>query len=391
MKENLVSIIVPVYNVATYIARCVKSICTQTYKNIEIILVNDGSGDNSYDICKNLAEKDERIILINQNNQGVVSSRNNGFEASKGDYILFVDADDWIEADMVEKLVEGIGISDLISSAVLWEKYPEKESYIKDEYEEGKYNTNEEKNVFFKKMIFDLNNHKLHPLTPWIWNKMYTRELIETVYRTLDKNIAFAEDTTFIYKCFFQSESFVITHKPYYHYCYNDNSVCHKEQRTILSDINKVYVSLYDDCKMRDKETALMEQLQTWIVLMTRVALNERMRLDVKTHVPEFLLDVTGLEKCNKIVVYGAGQAGQDYCYQLKKLGFNIVLWLDGNYKYWHKLGFDVSPPEEIKKADYDIVLLAVSDLNVMNNMKSYLVGAGVEEDKIVWKSPIWY
>lgn len=391
MKECLVSIIIPVYNAASFIEKCVKSVTSQTHKNMEIVLVDDGSKDQSYDLCKKLASEDERIVVTAQSNQGVVSARNKGFEMSRGRYVLFVDADDWIEPDMVEELVSHIGDADIISSAVKWEKYPGKESFCRDEYDEGLYDNKESIDKFFSKMIFDLEKHKLQPLTPWIWNKMYKRELIESVYKSLDNSIAFAEDTTFIYKCFFNAKSFVITHKAFYHYCYNANSVCHKEQRNILSDINKVYVSLYDDCKERDNKTFLMEQLQTWIVLMSRVALNERMRFDVNTHVPEFLLDTRGFDKYKKIIVYGAGQAGQDYCHQLKRLGYDIALWVDSNYEYWRMLGLDVQSPTDIKKEEYDAIIIAVSDESAMESIKKYLLGNDIAEEKIIWKNPIWY
>lgn len=390
-RKDLVSVIIPVYNAANFIERCVKSITCQTYKNIEIILVNDGSKDDSYDVCSKLSCEDKRIILINQDNQGVVSARNNGFAVSHGDYIIFVDSDDWIESDMVEKLLIGIGDADIISSGVFWEKFPSKESYVRDEYDEGIYDTKGTINEFFCKMIYDFESHALHPLTSWIWNKMYKREIVDSVYNTLDESIGFAEDTTFVYKCFFVAKSFVVCHIPFYHYCYNENSVCHREQKNILSDISKVYVSLYEECLKRDKETALMKQLQMWIVLLIRVALNERLKFNLDVHIPQFLLDTRGLEKYSRLVLYGAGQVGLDYFHQLSRLGYDIPLWVDSNYQNLRMLGMDVNSPQDIGTVDFDAILIAIVDETAMLSIKNYLMEYGVDENKIVWKVPIWY
>ena len=100
--SDLISIIIPVYNVAVYLPRCLDSILAQTYKNLEIILVDDGSKDNSGKVCDEYALKDSRIKVIHQKNQGVSVARNAGLRIAKGDYIGFVDSDDYIETNMYE-------------------------------------------------------------------------------------------------------------------------------------------------------------------------------------------------------------------------------------------------------------------------------------------------
>ncbi len=106
--EPLVSVIVPVYKVEKYINKCLDSILSQTYRNIEIILVDDGSPDRCPEICDEYARKDNRVKVIHKENGGVSSARNRGIEESNGEYITFVDADDWIEPDMYEKMVKNL-------------------------------------------------------------------------------------------------------------------------------------------------------------------------------------------------------------------------------------------------------------------------------------------
>lgn len=104
-NKELISVIVPVYNVEKYIKRCVESLISQTYSNLEIILVNDGSLDKSGDICDLLAMSDSRIKVIHKENGGLSSARNAGIAASKGDYVGFIDSDDWVSLDMYEYLM----------------------------------------------------------------------------------------------------------------------------------------------------------------------------------------------------------------------------------------------------------------------------------------------
>ncbi len=104
MNKVEVSVIVPVYNVGKFLAKCLESLVGQTFKNIEIICINDGSTDNSLEILNSFAGKDERIILVNQPNQGVSKVRNCGLEMARGKFLLFIDGDDYIASDFVEKL-----------------------------------------------------------------------------------------------------------------------------------------------------------------------------------------------------------------------------------------------------------------------------------------------
>lgn len=114
MTTSKISIIIPIYNTDKYLPTCLDSIIAQTYKNIEIICINDGSPDNSLQILEKYAQKDSRMKIINQENKGVSVARNNGTNNATGEYILFVDADDWLELNCCEQLIKNIGESDII-------------------------------------------------------------------------------------------------------------------------------------------------------------------------------------------------------------------------------------------------------------------------------------
>ena len=112
--NSLISIIVPVYNVQEYLPKCLDSIINQTYKNLEIILVDDGSTDNSGKLCDEYAERDKRIKIIHQKNSGQANARNKGIKESKGKYIAFVDSDDWIDEDFIETLEKYISNDNIV-------------------------------------------------------------------------------------------------------------------------------------------------------------------------------------------------------------------------------------------------------------------------------------
>ena len=112
--ENKVSIIIPIYNSNKYLKECLDSIINQTYSNLEIILIDDGSKDNSFDICEEYAKKDKRIILKKKNNEGVSATRNLGIEICTGKYILFIDSDDYCNENMIEKILYNSQKNDLI-------------------------------------------------------------------------------------------------------------------------------------------------------------------------------------------------------------------------------------------------------------------------------------
>ena len=107
-EEKLISVIIPVYNVEKYLRRCIDSVINQTYKNLEIIIVDDGSTDNSSNICDEYTNKDSRVKVVHKENGGLSSARNVGIELAKGDLIAFVDSDDYIELEMYEKLKENM-------------------------------------------------------------------------------------------------------------------------------------------------------------------------------------------------------------------------------------------------------------------------------------------
>lgn len=184
IMQPLVSVIVPIYNARDYLVECITSIQNQTYDNLEIILVNDGSTDDSLEICTRFAISDSRICVINQNNMGVSSARNRGIEVARGTYIGFVDSDDYLNREMYEKLVEVILLNDVEASVLM-------EHTIKP-FNPQIMNRSKLDSCEALKELFLLR------LPTSLWAYLYNREVIKNL--RLDTNIHFFEDFEFNYR-----------------------------------------------------------------------------------------------------------------------------------------------------------------------------------------------
>lgn len=387
-EKALVSVIVPVYNIAQYIKECVKSIQKQTYQNLEIMLVNDGSTDNSGELCEQLAKGDQRIHVIHQENSGVVAARNAGIEASIGKYISFVDGDDWIEPDMIEELVNLINESDLISSGVYRQFTPNRTTQRHDRFPEGRYEREIGLSGIWERMIYDFDVEELQPFTPWCYNKLYVSKLVKQVYKEVSTDIAYGEDSVFLYKYLLKCNSIVVTHKCFYHYRYREESAIHAVNTHMLIDINKVYLSLEEDFRNHRLGEQLLYQLQKWVSFVVCKALNEHMGFDSRIHIPEFMADLSGLEN-KRIIVYGAGSAGKDTYSQLKSFGYMVVLWADRDYRFYQSKGFPVASPDEIFHQDYDLLYIAVNEKVLAEKITEDLLQKGIPKAKIFWRKPI--
>lgn len=173
MNKNLISVIVPMYNASRFIKKCITSILNQTYKNFEVIIINDGSTDNSLNICNRF--KDERIRIINQKNQGTIYSRLMGIKEAKGNYICFIDADDWVTKDYLETLVDTA------------EKHNVDLVCIKDYRTIDKYGIFKVKDFkeIFKEKLYNYNDLKQYNhiytlnrvFSSTVWGKLYKKEL----------------------------------------------------------------------------------------------------------------------------------------------------------------------------------------------------------------------
>ena len=204
--KDLISIIVPVYNVEDYLERCIESILKQTYDDLEIILINDGSSDGSLKICKDYENKDPRIVLVNQENKGVSYARNIGLEICKGQYIMFVDSDDHISARTVQELLNDINTYEADMSICSFLKVFDDSDIVIDEYNNTTLKLNSE-----KALSLLLDDHEL--CVPW--GKLYKATLFSHLRFDTEK---YNEDMFTIHQLFDACNNIALSNNPLYYY-----------------------------------------------------------------------------------------------------------------------------------------------------------------------------
>lgn len=227
-----VSIIVPVYNVEKYIDRCINSLINQTLKDIEIIMVNDGSPDNSVDIIKKYQKKDNRIKLYEKENGGQGSARNLGLKYAKGEYIAFLDSDDYVCDNMYETLYNK-GIEDELDIVIC-------NYYLK-------YNDKEVVNKISSDKYLNISPSKYITLSPSPWNKIIKREYLEKCKFRFPEGIIY-EDYASIPTLALNNPKIVYINSPLYYYVQSENSTMrNKEYKSKYEDIFKATEYLYNN------------------------------------------------------------------------------------------------------------------------------------------------
>ena len=191
--DKLISIVIPVYNVEKYIKECIESVINQTYKNLEIILVNDGSTDLSRTICEEYEKKDNRIKIIDKENGGLADARNKGLEYINGELVTFIDSDDYIKEDMIETLLNNL-IKENADVSIC-----------------GYYLAYNKKNDY--KLEENVNSFKYYDVSAWA--KLYKTELFKNIKFPKGK---ISEDWYIMYKIFDKANSIVYDSSPKYYY-----------------------------------------------------------------------------------------------------------------------------------------------------------------------------
>lgn len=230
--EDLISVIIPVYNVEQYLDRCLQSVVNQTYKNLEIILVDDGSTDASATICDNWKEKDSRVFVLHQENAGASSARNNGLQYAKGAYLTFIDSDDWVEADMLEYFMKQIVSkeADMVISDVYPCKKEKLEVWVQKRCLEYFFRTRGEGD------------------THSVWGRLYKKEMLDD-FRFLEGRMN--EDVLATYEFAIRCKKAIYTSKTFYHYEKNIEGVTHSPITRKKLDLLYVWDLVYEQVKVQ--------------------------------------------------------------------------------------------------------------------------------------------
>lgn len=384
LANKKIAVVIPIYNTKEQLPKCIESVINQTYHDLEIILIDDGSTDGSDKVCDAYGKKDDRIQVIHQENMGLVASRRVGATVAKSSYVSYLDSDDWIDKTMYEELSAYIDKDenvDLITSNTFMER--ESTSFCKTgTVAPGIYEGN---------VISEIIPGMMRNPSDGSWGivgsavaKIYKKTILKEVLKNIDDRITYGEDDALVFSFIPRCNKIVVTDKCFYHYIIHPGSM-----GTSFSLDSFFKLQLLKDFFEREfKALGIWEQQKSGVnqfllMFLTRI-IKSVYGLDVGYQFPFGIIPPK-----STIVLYGAGVVGKSYYNSLKTAEYcEIALWADKNFKNLREQGYEVSSPEEIPKREFDYLFIAVEGKDSSESIKKELIERGISKNKIIWREP---
>lgn len=383
--KDLISVIVPVYNAQKYIEKSIQSVLNQTYCNWELILVDDGSMDGSYDICNMYSRRERRITCIHTDNLGRVHARKTGIQIAKGSVIAFLDSDDWLEPDALQKMYSEMcnNRADCVIAGYI-ETYVDGEKVVLNTMPQGVYNMKQLQEVFFPNMLCYSDFCELG-IQPFLWNKLFKRKIIEPYIEETDERIVIGEDVVSVFPALLNATTISVVGSAYYHYCLHEGSTMqsYRAEKDEIENIYLQYTSLERFFSAVNRNTNLESQLKHYTIHHVMVRALPYLFRNIKS---ARNLVLGGISIDSRIILYGAGAYGRAVFNLLKENGENqISAWCDRDYRKYQAMQLPVVSVGEALQNEYDFVYVAVMCQETYEKIRNTLIGAGVEAQKIAW------
>lgn len=376
------TVIVPVYNNRKYLKQCIQSISNQLYKDMEIILVDDGSTDGSGEICDEYEKADSRIRVIHQNNMGCMEARWHGLKSSKGEYIGFVDSDDWIAHDMYQELMSVAEDKkcDIVSMGYT-AVFGQTKTEINDNTLYGSYERGVNLDIFLSNMMHDAVKGQ-RGAQPSLCTKIMKRKLLLGAFERADRKITMGEDAAIFYPCCLDINRIYIIKKYQYFYRIHEESMCRNMNINTICEIQSFYQYMQKRFFKYQSQYHLQKQLKNYVWLLLEQGLQQIFHIRFKR---TFLFPYTIIEKGSDIILYGAGEVGQSYYHQIADNHYcNIAAWVDKNTCDGRK----IIHPARIVSLDYIKILIAVKNREMADEIMDELASLGIHRERMLWVRP---
>lgn len=355
------SVIVPIYNVATYLRECLDSILSQSFTDYELILVDDGSTDDSGAICDEYASNEKRVSVIHKDNEGIVRARKTGLLMASGDYVICVDGDDWIEAGAFEYLA---GLMDYENvDIVLAARYKDtgaSSRKIEQAFSEGRYDRSRIEKEILPHMIVN-DAFFRWGISPNMWDRIFKRKMLLKCQMDVDDLLTMGEDAACTYPYILDCDSLYITHEAFYHYRQTTTSMTStsSDAETERKRFRTLYSSVLGLIRKRGSFDDLCRQWRDYILFLSVPRAD--LLLDGFDEL-DYLFPFPDVHKGDRIVIYGAGEYGQRLYRYCERSGFcKVVALVDRNYEELKKQGIPASSPSVISELEFDEIVLAIS------------------------------
>lgn len=367
-----ISVIVPVYNVSVYLDQCIHSIIKQSFHDLEIILVDDGSSDGSGEICDRYKAADRRIKVIHKPvNEGLVRARKTGVSAASSDYIGYVDGDDWIEPEMYETLYKLLIEND--ADVSVCSRYDDSMFFsvpVKPRIPEGLYDKKEMERSLFPQMIAGKGFFEWG-LSPAAWDKLYKRSILEPAQMAVDDSLMMGEDAALTFPLMLRAERICVTGRCMYHYRQSDRSMVKTSADSGSGKECRRFNTLYYSVKSALKNHSIgYDFSEQWLRYVLFLMVPRADVLYEGIEKLDYLFPFSGIRRGERVVVYCAGLYGQRLYSFLRRSGIcECVALADRNAEYLNGQGMDVILPEDINNYDYDAVAVASSYERTRNSI----------------------
>lgn len=382
-QKLLLTVIITVFNVEIYIRRCLDSIIGQTYKNLEIIVIDDGSVDASGKICDDYSKKDVRIKVYHKENAGLVSARRQGVEQAKGDLITFVDADDWIENNMYECMLDDYNDEDMITSGLITE-WKGSKGLLLDSFSEGTFEKSAIENIILQQMMYyEITGQQ--GITASVCNKLFRTKLLNKIIKLVDRNLTFGEDGATVYCFLAYSNKIKIIKRAWYHYMQHDDSMIRTNSLASFEKLYRLEKNLIANLERCIPLSQLKRQIKHYIEPTLKYAIIDVYGFDIDTLIYMFPYDNVPLN--SKIILYGAGNVGYSFWKNIRCEDYiRLVAWTDKDYVSLRKRGLPVESLESALSKEYDYVVIAIENEKIVQEIQNILLGYGLKREKIIWK-----
>ena len=381
MKQNRVSIIIPIYNKEPYLECCFQTILGQDYDNIEIILVDDGSVDGSGALCKEIVKKNHKFTYIYQENMGQTPARMRGLEAAQSEYVTYIDADDWIDKKYIFTLMEAINRDeelDLVSSGIIYEENNQIKIQ-KDGIASG---------VYERESIIEVRTKVIHNedsngqgITHSMSGKIFKKTLLKKAFEQVNPRITICEDGIAIFSYMGIVKKIEVLNYAGYHYVQYDSSSIHAIGKDRLSEINLLKENYIEIAKKLNIFEEVKKGIAKHISYTYAVILGRQMDLE---YVDQYIIPEFMIEKDITLVIYGAGDKGMQLEKQIREYkSIKLVGWVDGNYRK-KRMDLGVRSPEDLSQIEYDYLVIAIDNMEIVHDVTKKLMDHGVPYNKII-------
>lgn len=371
-ETPLVSIIVPAYNVVDYIEECITSLLNQTYRNIEIIVIDDGSTDGTGLVCDRF--RDDRVKAIHKSNGGLVAARKSGLSIATGKYVGFVDGDDYVASDFVKNLVTVIETYnvDFVHANFCEVSGNDIRTCAGGFNGEFVFGDSDSRVNFLREYVFSDASNKW--ITSSIWSKLFKRELIQNCYELVPNSQNYGEDLICLIYCLMKCRSMTVIENSDYRYRIREISMSHLDNKKLfLKELE--LCNTIKNLDITDENDKLKECIYDFV--------RNKIKMVWDRTATYYYCEEEKLRN-KRVVIYGAGRVGKDYFCHLKEI-CSFIYFVDKDYE--NKEG-EVYSIDKLSELFYDYILIAIEKKEIVDEVKKQLVQRNVGSEKIIWLPP---